>query len=119
MGRLLSTGLLLRNTVALCARRLLGRGDLGVGATALLALSALGRVGRRGRGLGSRVGRSLGRIVTVSSGGESSMGDADVSNVGGGRPGDASDLSRGGGDGSEELRHGFGVYNVRCVCMKL
>jgi hypothetical protein len=48
------------------------------------------------------------------------MGDADVSNVGRGRPGDASDLSRGGGDGSEELRHGFGgVYNVRCVCMKL
>ena len=105
MGNLVSTGLFTLGGTSLAPGRSLLGGDLGIGAHALLALFTLGRVGGRSRGLGSRVGSSLGRVVSVSSGGESSVGDADVSDVGRGGSNDAGGLSRNGGDRSEELRH--------------
>lgn len=102
---LLPTGLLGRSTPALLTARALLGGDLGIGAPTLLAVLSLGRVRGRSRGLGPRVGGSLGRVVPVSCGGESSVGDADVSDVRRSRSDDAGGLSRGRGDGSEELGH--------------
>ena len=99
---LVTTGLLARSLVSLRTRLLR---NLRVGAAALVALLTLGRVGGRGRGLGTRVRGSLSGVVSVSGGGESSVGGAQESDLGGGRSNESSGLPRGRGDGSEDLSH--------------